>query len=123
MITGGVNSSLEAVVRLYIEDVNGQSQAFDLKIDTGFTDFICLPASIVTALGLPLDINEQVQLADGTITRVPIHSGVVIWDGRPRRVDIHALGYEGTIGMAMLAGHDLAIRVTDGGTVSIGLIP
>ena len=123
MILGSVNSALEAMVRLHIEDVQGQSQSFDLKIDTGFTDFVCLPVATVAALGLPLDTIEQVLVADGSIAHVPVHSGVIIWEGKPRRVDFHALVKENTIGMALLAGHDLVIRVTDGGTVSIALIP
>jgi predicted aspartyl protease len=123
MIVGNVNSDLEAIVRLHIEDANGQTQAFDLKIDTAFTDFINLPVADVASLGLPFDTHEYVRIADGSVVRVPVHSGVVIWDGRARRVDFHAMGNERIIGMAMLAGHDLAIRVTDGGNVSIELAP
>jgi clan AA aspartic protease len=106
-----------------VEDVNGQTQAIDLKIDTAFTDFISLPVAMFAALGLPLDTYEYVQIADDSVVRVPVHSGVVIWDGKPRRVDFHALGKERIIGMAMLAGHDLYIRVSDGGPVSIALVP
>lgn len=123
MIKGTVNPDLEAIIRLHIEDCNGQTQAFDLKIDTAFTDFISLPAAVVAGLGLPFVFNELVLIADGSIALVPVHTGVVIWDGRPRRLDVHALGREYIIGMALLAGHDLAIRVTDGGQVAITLIP
>jgi clan AA aspartic protease len=123
MITGVVTADLEAIIRLHVEDVNGQTQAIDLKIDTAFTDFISLPVALIAALGLPFDTYEYVQIADGSIARVPVHSGVVIWDGKPRKVDFHALGQERIIGMAMLAGHDLAIRVSDGGPVSIALVP
>ncbi len=119
MITGMVNSDLEAIVRLHVEDINGQSQAIDLKIDTAFTDFINLPLALIGALGLPLVQFETVRIADGSVVRVPVHTGVVIWDGKPRRVDFHGLGQERLIGMAMLAGHDLTIRVSDSGTVVI----
>jgi clan AA aspartic protease len=122
MITGAVDSNLEPIVRLHVEDVGGRTQAIDFKIDTAFTDFINLPVAMVTALGLPFLQYEYVRIADGTVALVPIHTGVVIWDGRARRVDFHALGQERLIGMAMLAGHDLAIRVRDGGSVSIALI-
>lgn len=85
MIKGAVNSELEAFVRLHIADANGQTQPVDLKIDTGFTDFIALPASMVASLGLPLDTFEAVQTADGSVVRVPVHTGEVIWDGRSRQ--------------------------------------
>ncbi|MBM3994151.1 MAG: clan AA aspartic protease [Planctomycetes bacterium] len=123
MITGIVTPSLAAVVRLHIEDANGQTQAIDVKIDTGFSDFICLPLATVAALGLVLTTHEIVEIADGSFVRVPVFSGVVIWDGKPRRIDVHALGKQNLIGMAMLAGHDLAIRVQDGGAVSIHRVP
>ena len=123
MITGIVSPDLEAIVRLHVEDAKGQTQALDLKIDTGFTDFISLPVAMVASLGLPLTIYEDVQIADGSVVRVPVHSGVVMWYGKVRKVDVHALGLERLIGMRMLAGHDLAIRVRDGGAISVALIP
>jgi predicted aspartyl protease len=123
MITGTVNCDLEPMIRLHIEDVNGQTQAIDLKIDTAFTDFINLPATMVAALGLPVVGWEYVRIADGSFARVPIHAGVVIWDGKARHVDFHAFGPERLIGTAMLAGHDLAIRFSDGGAISITLVP
>jgi clan AA aspartic protease len=123
MITGSVTSNLEAIVRLHVEDSSGQTQAIDFKVDTAFTDFINLPLATVTSLGLTHIGEEMVQIADGNFVRVPVHAGAVIWDGKARRVDVHALGVERLIGMAMLAGHDLAIRVQDNGTVSIDRIP
>lgn len=109
MITGTVTPNLEAIVRLHVVDVSGQTQAIDLKIDIAFTDFISLPVAMIRILGLPLGAFEYVQIADGSFARVPFHTGVVIWDGRPRTVDFHALGKKRLIGMAMLARHDLAI--------------
>jgi hypothetical protein len=62
MITGIVNSDLEAIVRLHVTDAHGQTQAIDLKIDTAFTDFISLPVAVVAALGLVLIFHEKVQI-------------------------------------------------------------
>jgi clan AA aspartic protease len=123
MIAGIVTPSLEAVVRTYIEDVRGQSQAIDVVIDTGFSGFMSLPISTVNGLGLPVVSQENTQLADGTIKRVDIHAAVVIWDGKARRIEVQTLGIHQLIGMAMLASHDLAIRVQDGGSVSISFVP
>jgi clan AA aspartic protease len=123
MITGTVTSALEAIVRLHVEDANGQTQAIDFKIDTAFTGFVSLPVAMVTVLGLPRVTQEYVMIADGAVKSVPVHNGVVIWDGRPRSVDFHAMGQERLIGMAMLAGHDLTINVRDGGGVTITLAP
>ena len=123
MIQGAVDSQLQAIIRLHIADVNGQTQAMEFKVDTGFTDFISLPPSLVKSLGLPLESYEYIQIGDGRVVRVPVHKGVVIWEGKPRYVDFHALGTSKLIGMALLAGHSLAIHVTDGGNVTIALGP
>ncbi|MBI3822799.1 MAG: hypothetical protein HY289_08985 [Planctomycetes bacterium] len=86
MITGIVTPSLSAIVRLHIADSTGTTQAMDFKIDTAFTDFINLPFATVQALGLPLNTHEIVQIADGSFVRVPVYSGVVIWDSKARKL-------------------------------------
>jgi clan AA aspartic protease len=123
MIAGNVNSNLEAMVRLYIEDASGQTQAIDVKVDTGFTGFVSLPIATVASLGLVATTKESIQIADGSTVRVQVFSTTVIWDGKARRVDVHALGTDRLIGMRMLLSHDLAIRVQDGGAVTISFVP
>jgi clan AA aspartic protease len=123
MITGSVNSDLEAIIRLYIEDVNGQSQAIDVKVDTGYTGYLSLPATTVATLGLVATGREGVNIGDGSTVIARVHSAVVVWDGKPRPVDVHAMGAERLIGMRMLASHDLSICVQDGGPVSISFAP
>jgi clan AA aspartic protease len=123
MITGTVTPNLAAIVRVHVEDANGTSQAIDFTIDTGFTGFVSLPPAVIAGIGLPVASQESVRIADGSVMNVPVHAGVVIWDGKPRRGDFHAVGKERLLGMALLAGHDLAIRVSDGGAVSITVVP
>jgi predicted aspartyl protease len=123
MIAGSVNSNLEAMIRLHVEDAHGQTQAIDFKVDTAFTAFVNLPAAMIASLGLRLIRYEYVLIGDGSTAHVPVHAGVVIWDGKPRPVDFHAMGREPLIGMAMMASHDLAVRIRDGGAVSITLTP
>jgi hypothetical protein len=48
---------------------------------------------------------------------------MVIWDGKPRLVNVQALGDHTLIGMRMLVSHNLKIGVKDGGPVSIEPIP
>lgn len=123
MIAGIVTSKLEATVRIHILNAAGQSQAIDVIIDTGFEGFMSLPIATVVGLGLPWSYRDMTELIDGRIIPIEIYSAVVIWNGRPRTIDIQALGGYNLIGMKMLAGHDLAIRAIDGGPVSIDLVP
>ena len=123
MITGLVTSSLEATLRFHILDGNGQSQPIDAIIDTGFAGFMSVPIATVAALGLPWIIRDNTELIDGRIILIDIYSAIVIWNGKQRMINVQALGGYNLIGMRMLASHDLAICVTDGGSVSIDAIP
>ena len=123
MINGIVTSGLEATVRFHILDGNGQSQPIDAIIDTGFASFLSVPVATVAALGLPWIIRDNTELIDGRFIPVDILSAIVIWNGNPRTINVQALGGCNLIGMRMLAAHDLAIRATDGGLVTIDAIP
>ena len=123
MINGVVTSKLEAIVRFHIIDGSGQSQPIDAIIDTGFSEYLSMPVAAVARLGLPWLIRHPTELIDGQFVPVDIFSATVIWNGSPRMINVQALGKHTLIGMALLAGHDLAIRATDGGPVSIDAIP
>jgi predicted aspartyl protease len=123
MITGYVTAKLEAQIRVYFEDGGGQTHPIDAAIYTGFCGFISLRPATVANLGLPWLHFRDVQLVDGSIALVPVYTGVVIWDGQPRTVDVHAVNTEPLVGMKMLLGHDVRIHVVDGGPVSIDVIP
>ena len=123
MIIGIVTSNLEATVRLQIVDGNGQSQSIDTILDTGFSEFLSLPIATVAALGLPWLYHDKTQLIDGRIIPVEIFATSVIWNGKPRMINVQALGVHNLIGMRMLAGHDMQMRIVDGGTVTIDAVP
>ena len=88
--------------------------------------FFCSALTIskkFSALGLPWVIRDITELIDGRFVPVDIYSAIVIWNGKPRTIDVQALGGYNLIGMRMLAGHELTIRATDGGPVSIDAVP
>jgi hypothetical protein len=47
----------------------------------------------------------------------------VNWDGAPRDVEVDAADTDPLVGMALLAGHELRIKVIAGGTVTVSAIP
>ena len=67
MITGSVNSALEATLRLAAHDPTGQAHEFEAVIDTGFNGFLTLPPALIAALGLPWLCRQDGQLADGSV--------------------------------------------------------
>jgi predicted aspartyl protease len=88
MISGVVNANLEARVGLFIEDGSGHLHAFDAAIDTGFTGWMCLPPALIASLGLAWLHYRDVQLVKGSVVRMEVYSGAVIWDTQARTVDV-----------------------------------
>lgn len=81
-----------------------------------------MPPAEIRALALPLLGREAVTLADGS-TLLDVHEGRVDWNGGVRTVRVQAAGPQPLLGTEMLRGHDLTIRMIDGGPVTIAAIP
>ena len=62
-------------------------------------------------------------MGDGRVEWIEYYDGTVVWDGVERTVAVHALDGDILIGMALLSGHDLRVRVAVGGVVEIEAIP
>lgn len=122
MITGTVRGN-EARVRLRIRDVHGAQHDVDAVIDTGYTSSLTLAPATIAMLGLPLRTRDMAILANGTIVTVDVYAGTVIWDGVDRDVLIHEFNAVPLVGMGLLRGYDLAIRVAPGGAVKVSAIP
>ena len=118
MIQGAVNAAYEAVIPLTVQGPAGQTQDIEAVIDTGFSGFLTLPSGAVVELGLPFVNTSQVTLADGSEATLDTYRAAVVWDG----AEIHQSLRRRTtplVGMRLLDGHDLSIRVRNGGRVVI----
>ena len=122
MITGVVNADREAVIRLKVSGSNGQEQAIEAVIDTGFTGFLTLPPDSIASLGLPFHSRQQVILADGSVHSLNVHTGTVEWDGQVRRIEIDTADTTPLVGMAIMYGHKLTVEDIDGGKVTIEIL-
>lgn len=119
MLTGKVNSSLEAVVRLWIRGPAGQVLEIEAIMDTGFSGFLSLPQSLVARLGLRFQGRIHGVLADGTEGTFQIYEALVLWHGQPHAIIVSAVENEPLLGMAMLRGSEVAFQAIDGGEVAI----
>ena len=119
MIEGVVNEWTEAVVTLAARGPSGRTAQVDVVVDTGFSDFLFLPPSLVSELELSNETSQDYVLADGSMTKVDIYDIWALWDGR--WIDVVAGVTDSTplVGMLMLEGHDLNIEVEVGGRVTI----
>ena len=92
----------------------------EFVIDTGFTDYLCLPSEAVTLLGLPFLYDLPVNLADNSEVLVAaVHEAIIFWGGEEREVRIFATGRRPLIGTALLNEQELVIRFTEGWLVTI----
>ena len=122
VIEGMVNANLEAVVTLFLRGPEGQTQQVDAVIDTGFNGYLALPPMLVADLELPIVGDGEAVLADGREVSFNVYGVTALWDGLPRYVETGAVGDEPLVGMSMLVGYDLHVKVANGGRVTIGVM-
>lgn len=123
MITGSVTPEREAVIRLQIRDTTGTLADIEAVVDTGFNGFLTLPIAHVKSLLLPLQGTRDALLADGSTVRLDIYRATVLWDSQPRAVQILAAEGGPLVGMSLLYGYAVLIKVVDGGDVEITALP
>ena len=119
MIEGVVNAAYEAVVTLPLRGPDGRFREVDAVVDTGFNGFLTLPSSLVAELGLPYRGHSEAILADGSVAEFDVYGVTVSWDGSARHVSANAANSTPLLGMSLLDGHDLSIKVRNGGRVLI----
>ena len=119
MIEGVVNAAYEAIVVLHLRGPNGHSRQIEAVVDTGYNGFLTLPPSVVADLGLPYRGHSEAILADGSVAEFDVYGVTVSWDGSARYISANAADSAPLLGMALLDGHDLSIRVRSGGRVLI----
>jgi clan AA aspartic protease len=123
VLTGTVNSDLEAVVRLWIRGPEGQALETEAIVDTGFSGFLSLPRQVIVGLGLSLQGTVRGFLADGRHDSFEIYEALVLWNGRPHIVHVSAVESDPLLGTAMLHGSEFAMQVIEGGEVAIHELP
>lgn len=119
MITGVVTAAREAVIDLVVCGSNGQTKELQAMIDTGFDGSLTLPAKIITSLGLPWRRRGRSLLADGNESLFDIYEATVIWHSMPRRVTVDEVDIVPLVGMSLLYGCELTIKVIENGSVLI----
>jgi len=123
MITGIVNAQLEIRIRLPVRNAAGQEQEVETCLDTGYSGLLTLTPSQSAALGLPFRFQSSVVLGNGSMAWVNVYDAVIVWDGNPRPIIVEAVDVPPLLGTRLLAGHDLRVRMVDGGRAEIELVP
>ena len=123
MICGAVNECLEPWIELAIQDRQGGNHLIQALLDTGFNGFLTLPSCWLLDMGLECVTHVRVTLADGSEIVSDLFTAIALWDGKLIEIDVEAADTDPLVGMAMLANHDLRMRVIPQGEVAINSIP
>jgi clan AA aspartic protease len=123
MMSGRLNARREPMLSVTVHGPTGISRTVDALVDTGFGRQLTLPPSVIRVLALPWLRRDYAILANGSIAWFEVYVAEVDWDGGSRRVEVQAVDAQPLLGIELMFGHDLAIRMTDGGPVTITAIP
>jgi clan AA aspartic protease len=118
-VISGIVTDRHAIVSLTFLLANGATFPIEFVIDTGFTDYLCLPPEAVILLRLPFLYDLPVNLADNSTVFLGVYQATIFWDGVERDVRIFATGRRPLIGTALLNEQELVIQFTEGGLVTI----
>jgi clan AA aspartic protease len=118
-VISGTVTDRHAIVSLTFLLVNSSTFPIEFVIDTGFTDYLCLPLEAVTLIRLPFLYDLLVNLADNSEVTLAVHQATIFWDGIERDIRVFATGRRPLIGTALLNKQELVIQFTEGGLVTI----
>lgn len=115
----------EAILGVDVLSQSGEtSLRVEAVVDTGFSGHLTLPPATVEALGLPVIGSAESILADGSVVMEDVCLARVIWHGGGERA-VRVLVADATplVGMALLRGSELRVRVEGGGEVTVDELP
>lgn len=118
MIRGSV-SRFKARIPLRVQGANGQVVTIEACVDTGFNGMLSLPTDLIASLDLPWEGESSGILADGRTSYFDVFKATVVWHGRTHAVTVSALDMVPSVGMSLLEGSELNVKVRPGGTVAI----
>lgn len=123
-MNGVVTAANEAVLEVDVADPSeDRRERVEAVVDTGFTSHLTLRPEIVERLALPVVGSAESILADGSTTIEDICLARVVWHGTPRPVRALVAGAVPLLGMSLLHGSELRVRVMRGGDVRIEELP
>ncbi len=119
MILGQVNSRIEAIIPVMINNNEQNSVIIDAIIDTGFSGFLSLPSTAISTLKLPFFGSRIYSLGNNQQANFDIYLATIIWDGQERVIQLLSSEAHPLVGMLLLKGFRLTIDALDGGEVRI----
>lgn len=119
MMKGIVRGRGDATIRIRLRGPTGITLEIDAVIDTGFSDYLAVPADLLEKLEAPVIHEVQYRMADGSRITSPVCFVELEWHGQWQDVLAAQFSAAGLLGMLTLRGSAVHIDVVHGGAVRI----
>ena len=122
MLRGNVRrfgGALYPVCVVHLFSDSGVPARLETVIDTGFSGLMTLPATTVEKMSLQKVGEARTYLADGIEREYGLYKVDVDWFGESRPIEALCMGRFLLLGMAMMEGLDLHVRVKDRGEIAL----
>lgn len=93
--------------------------AVEFLLDTGFDDWMCLPAAVIRLLEARPDGYRLTRHAGGDVRPVPAYLVELDWMGELVEIDVLEIDNQPLLGTRALRGNLIQIEMIDGGEVSV----
>ena len=118
MIAGAV-VEFQGRVPIQIRGRRREYKSIEAIVDTGFNGWLVLPKILIAGLGLSWKSDGRGVLADGTESRFDVYEATILWHGRSRRISVISSDGLPLVGISLLMGSELNMKVRQGGAVTI----
>ena len=122
MASGFFNSDFEPTIELEVVGPDG-ARSFGAIIDTGFNGGITLPLDWIEDLGLSQAGDQQMVLADGSLTATPLFDAYVILKETAYDVVVAGAFGKPLAGTNLFRGFPLYVEFQTNGVVELERLP
>ena len=110
---------LKGTCIVYLFGDNGVPARVETIVDTGFDGYLTLVGSVINDLGLEATSSIRMVLADGSDLMCLVFRVGIDWHGQSRTIEVVQLEGPQLLGMEMLRGCELRMKVVDAVVIEI----
>ena len=116
---GTVTDYSVAIVEIELRGRYGSRRTVPAIVDTGFSEALTLPLTLLLDLGLYKSGEDRLRLATGQMQLIDVYRGALaVIDGNEVPVEVHRSAIV-LLGMKLMQGRCLTIDITPGGEVTL----
>ena len=117
--TGHIDQLGRPVIPVDLFDHQGRLHRVEAMIDTGFDDFLTLPAYLVQRMGLVWASRMPMQVATSEWAQFDIYAADVLWLGNRLPLRVLQTQSETLVGTRLLWESQLTVQFWEGGGVNV----